>query len=84
MTLEQATDLYRKLVKTVKKFKSPAFRTYFLRKSHDDYKSLQSEIDEGKYECAIKKYMKEQSELLDAMKRQTVIYNMFYDEENNI
>lgn len=84
MSLEKASELYKQLVQTVERFKSPAFRSYFLRKSKKDYDALRSEIRKGKYNCAIKKYMEEQGDLLDVMKRQTVIYNMFYDDKSNI
>lgn len=79
MTLEQAQSIYAQLVRVVKEFKSPAFQSYFLRKAHDDYKSLPKERS-----CAIKKYLEDQGDLLDLMKRQTVIYNMFYDKQSNI
>lgn len=84
MTLSEAKSLYRQLVDTVQKFKSPAFRYYFSKKANEDYYSLGKDLKKGKYNCVIKKYLEEQKDMLDIMKRQTVIYNMFYDKDSNI
>lgn len=78
------TDLYKSLVETVSQFKSPAYKSYFKRKVNEDFKDLWNLSNDGKKSCIVKKYIEKQNDLLDIMKRQTVIYNMFYDDKNQI
>lgn len=84
MSLSKATTLYESLKKTIQEFKSPAFRTFFKEKAQDDYKKLINDIDHGKYSCVLEKYIKEQSDLKEVLKRQSYIYNMNYDQGSNI
>lgn len=84
MLPESVNNLYRKLRSTILEFRSPAFRSYFLRKAENQFNDIALSPDEEGRVCAMKKYLEEQGELLDVLNRQTVIYNMFYDEESQI
>jgi hypothetical protein len=84
MLPEKVNDLYSTLRATIMNFKSPAFREYFLKKADDDFYGIELKTNGEKRPCAMKRYLEEQSELLDVLKRQTVIYNMFYDDKNRI
>lgn len=84
MTIEKAVNLFNNLTKTINKFKSPGYKSYFLHKSVEDFGALTEELKKGRYSCVIKKYIEEQSELLDILKRQTVIYNMYRDDNNTL
>ncbi|TBU11368.1 protein transport protein Yif1 [Hamiltosporidium tvaerminnensis] len=75
--------LYANLLKIISKFKSQNFREYFSRKANEDFEFLQSELEKGKNTCAIKKYMEEQNNLMDVLKRQTKIYNLYNDKDSN-
>lgn len=83
MLPEQVSSLYEKLKTTINNFSSPAFRAYFLRKAQNDFDNTQMANGEQRV-CAMKKYLSDQGELLDVLKRQTVIYNMFRDENSQV
>lgn len=84
MSLQQATNIYNTLLKTIQQFQSPVFQNYFEKKARDDYTTLIGKIDEGKYKCVLPKYIEEQKNLNDTLKRQSQIYNMYYDRTSNI
>ncbi|KAG5860407.1 hypothetical protein KMI_01g00410 [Encephalitozoon hellem] len=84
MLPESVNSLYKSLKAVILQFKSPAFGSYFLKKARDEYDSINAKFCEGKDEKAIEKYLKEQGELLEILKRQTTIYNMFYDDSSAI
>ena len=85
MSVERAENLYKRLIETVKAFKSPAFRQYFLRTARSDYNAMKKEAKNGRDSVsAIKNYIDTQKGTLETMKRQTAIYNMFYDDSSNI
>ncbi|TBU08252.1 hypothetical protein CWI36_0163p0010, partial [Hamiltosporidium magnivora] len=79
MNTNDPSVLYANLLKIISRFKSQNFREYFSRKANEDFEFLQSELEKGKNTCAIKKYMEEQNNLMDVLKRQTKIYNLYND-----
>lgn len=79
-----AVEIYNSLLKAVGEFKSPAYRNFFTRKANEDFKTLKSQSNDGKKVCVVEKYIDTQRDLIDVMKRQTLIYNMFYDEKSGI
>lgn len=78
MVPDSVRSLYESLRSTISQFRSPAFRTYFLRKADEDFSGVA--LSEG----GMARYLEEQGELEDILKRQTVIYNMFHDEGSRI
>lgn len=82
--LPSVNNLYKALRSTISQFKSPAFRSYFLRKADHDFNNIELKPNGEEQAHGIEKYLKEQGELLYALRRQTVIYNMFYDEKSRI
>ncbi|WUR02992.1 uncharacterized protein VNE69_03205 [Vairimorpha necatrix] len=77
-------DIYKNLLQAIGQFKSPAYKSFFTRKVNEDFTELKNQINNGKKSCVVKKYLEEQGDFLDVLKRQTVIYNMFYDDKNQI
>jgi hypothetical protein len=82
MLPDGVSNLYSSLKSAIMQFKSPAYRGYFLKKAEDDFHGIELGPDGGRRPCAMKKYLEEQGELLDVLKRQAVIYNMFHDEKS--
>ncbi|CCI73983.1 ECU09_1695 [Encephalitozoon cuniculi GB-M1] len=82
MLPESVSNLYKDLRSVACRFKSPAFGSYFLGKVEDDFKDIKLKSCDGKDERAIERYLEEQGKLLDVLKRQTDIYNMFYDDSS--
>lgn len=79
-----AVEIYNSLLKTVGEFKSPAYRNFFTRKANEDFKNLKDVSNDGKKVCVVEKYIEAQRDLIDIMKRQSLIYNMFYDDKSGI
>lgn len=84
MLLEKVNDLYKELTSTIRQFKSLAFKDYFLKKAEEDFKSIKVKPNGEKRPCAMKAYLETQENLLDTLKRQTVIYNMYNDDTSRI
>ncbi|EOB13603.1 hypothetical protein NBO_65g0007 [Nosema bombycis CQ1] len=84
MIPSKAVEIYNSLLEIVKEFKSPAYKNFFIRKANEDFSTLKNVSENGKKSCVVDKYIEEQKDLIDVMKRQTVIYNMFYDEKSGI
>ncbi|KCZ77716.1 hypothetical protein H311_01270 [Anncaliia algerae PRA109] len=82
--LEEAKSIFNSLVEVIKTFKSPTYKSFFLKKADEDFNELHRQIQNGKNKCVINPYINKQKDLLDVLKRQTVIYNMYYDENSNI
>lgn len=82
--LEEAKSVYCSLVEVIKSFKSPAIKSFFLRKADEDFTELNSKIKEGKFSCVIKPFVSKQKDLIDVLKRQSVVYNMYFDKNSNI
>ncbi|RVD91754.1 hypothetical protein TUBRATIS_17780 [Tubulinosema ratisbonensis] len=81
--LEEARSVYSTLIDVVKSFKSPAIKSFFLRKADEDFSELNKKITEGKFTCVIKPYLTKQKDLIDVLKRQSVVYNMYFDKNSN-
>lgn len=84
MLPDSVNSLYRDLRDTILRFKSPAFGRYFLKKAEDDFNDVRLRAGSKEDSNAVKRYLAEQGELLDVLRRQTVIYNMFYDKTSGI
>ncbi|AFN83785.1 hypothetical protein EROM_091690 [Encephalitozoon romaleae SJ-2008] len=84
MLPESVNNLYKNLESVILQFKSPAFGSYFLKKAKDEYNDIYTRSCGKKDERAIERYLKDQEELLDILRRQTTIYNMFYDDSSGI
>ncbi|ADM12299.1 uncharacterized protein Eint_091710 [Encephalitozoon intestinalis ATCC 50506] len=84
MVPESVNNLYKDLESVILQFKSPAFGNYFLKKAKEEFDNISIQTSKQKDEGAIERYLKDQGELLDVLRRQTTIYNMFYDESSGI
>lgn len=84
MLPDSVGNLYKRLRSAIMQFRSPAFRRYFLRKAEEDLNGIELEPRGEEQGCGVRKYLEEQGELLEVLKRQTVIYNMFYDDRSQI
>lgn len=84
MLPESVNTLYGSLRSVIQRFKAPALRAYFLRKAESDFNGIERRADGERRTCGMKAYLETQGMLLDVLKRQTVIYNMFHDESSNI
>lgn len=82
-SLIKATALFNALKSAASNFNSPLYKSYFTQLSIDNYNNLMDNIDKGKFKCVLGKYIKSNEELLDTLKRQSVIYNMYRDNTSN-
>ncbi|KAH9410785.1 hypothetical protein HK407_11g16320 [Ordospora pajunii] len=84
MLPNSVVDIYNDLKKVAFGFKSPAFRAFFTTKADEDFNGIKYMKESKEKDSAVKKYLEEQGELRDVLKRQSIIYNMFYDDTSRI
>ncbi|KAM0672688.1 hypothetical protein CWI42_110120 [Ordospora colligata] len=84
MLPKSVVDVYNELKMVALGFKSPAFRAFFTTKAEEDFNGIKYMKESKEKDSAVKKYLEEQGELKDVLKRQSVIYNMFYDDASRI
>lgn len=72
---------FKDLLSVIQNFKSPAYKDFFKRKAVGDFNEIKNNIDR---KCKVTQYLENQKDLIDVLKRQTVIYNMFYDSKSEI